>query len=111
MLVERVYETDGIVNDCSIVTEFTNKYRSEQDHITEFFTNFIVKKEGHSLKKNEVKQDFTNWYQSTYGSGCPRPGELYSYLEKKLGNYPSKPRSDGQRGWENYTILREEIYE
>ena len=74
-------------------------------------TNFIIKKEGHSLKKNEVKQDFTKWYQSTYGSGCPRPSELYSYLEKKLGSYPSKPRSNGQRGWENYTILREEIYE
>ena len=111
MLVEKVYETNGIVNDCDIVTEFTNKYRSEQDHLTEFFTNFIVKKEGTSLKKNEVKQDFTNWYQSTYGSGCPRPSELYGYLEKKLGTYPSKPRSNGQRGWENYTILRDEIYE
>ena len=111
MLVEKVYETNGIVNDCDIVTEFTNKYRSEQDHITEFFTNFIIKRDGCSLKKNEVKQDFTNWYQSTYGGGCPKPGELYSYLEKKLGNYPSKPRSNGQRGWENYTILREEIYE
>ena len=111
MLVEKVYETNGIVNDCDIVTEFTNKYRSEQDHITEFFTNFIIQKEGCSLKKNEVKQDFTNWYQSTYGGGCPRPSELYSYLEKKLGNYPSKQRSNGQRGWENYTILRDEIYE
>ena len=111
MLVERVFETEGLVNDCSIVTEFTNKYRSEQDHLTEFFTNFIIKKEGTSLKKNEVKQDFTNWYQTTYGSGCPRPSELYSYLEKKLGAYPSKPRSNGQRGWENYTILRDEIYE
>ena len=73
--------------------------------------NFIIKKDGTSLKKNEVKQDFTNWYQTTYGSGCPRPSELYSYLEKKLGTYPSKPRSNGQRGWENYTILRDEIYE
>ena len=110
MLVDIIYKTNGIVNDCDIVTEFTNKYRSEQDHLTEFFTNFIIKKDGSTLKKNEVKQDFSNWYQATYGSGCPKPTELYNYLEKKLGAYPSKA-TNGVRGWTNYTILREEIYE
>lgn len=110
MLVNIVYRTNGLVNDCDIVTEFTNKYRSEQDHITEFFTTFIIKKDGCTLKKNEVKQDFSNWYQATYGFGCPKPTELYNYLEKKLGAYPSKS-TNGLRGWVNYTILREEIYE
>lgn len=111
MLINIVFRTDGLVKDCNIVTEFTNKYRSEQDHITEFFNNFIVKKDGCSLKKNEIKQDFTNWYQATYGAGCPRPTDLYGYLEKKLGPYPSKQRSNGATGWANYTILRDEIYE
>ena len=109
LLVQRAFETNGLVEDCDIVTEFTNKYRSEQDHLTEFYLNFIKPKEGAIIKKTEVKQDFTNWYQSTYGNGCPKPAELWNYLEQKMGPYP-KPGSY-EKGWKNYTILRDEIYE
>ena len=42
MLVRRAFDTNGIVKDCKIVMEASNKYREKQDHINAFINERIV---------------------------------------------------------------------
>ena len=100
LLVQRAFETQGIVNDCDIVLQKSNEYRKDQDYLTEFYDTWIIKSEEPSdrpLKKREVYDEFKSWFEDTYGNNIPKGKELYSYLDKKLGKSTKK-------GWKGYKI-------
>jgi P4 family phage/plasmid primase-like protien len=85
MLVKRVLETDGLVKDCDIVMAESNIYRESQDYISEFIRDKIVKDPNGKIKKTELNNEFTMWYQSTYGRGGPSPKDVHDYIDKQFG--------------------------
>ena len=90
MLVKRVFETDGIVKDCDIVTQASNKYRQEQDVIAGFLDEMIIKTgvPKDKIKKQELVQHFKIWYQQEQQNGkLPKSQEIYDVMDKKFGTY------------------------
>ena len=86
MLVERVYETNGIVKDCQIVLGASDDYRGSQDFIAEYIRDKIVKDPNGKIKKTALNIDFSSWYMETYGSrGTPSPKDVHEYMDKKFG--------------------------
>ena len=85
MLVDIVYKTDGVVEDCSIVLEKSNEYRESQDYISEFIKDRVIKDTDGKIKKTELNNDFSIWYASNYGGRGPSPKDLHEYMDKQYG--------------------------
>jgi P4 family phage/plasmid primase-like protien len=99
MLVDIAFKTEGNVADCDIVMEHSNKYRQNQDHIAAFVREMVVEKEGKSLKKTELTEQFKLWFQENQGARkMPKGVELHDYMTSKYGDYKAS------KGWMNVTI-------
>jgi len=98
MLVEILFETDGMVTDCDAVLAPTQKYKAQQDYFTGFLKERIVKLDGSKIKKRDVLNEFQEWFSELYGGKVPTGKELYEFLEKELG----KPTRLGWRGYKLY---------
>jgi putative DNA primase/helicase len=86
MLVNRAYETDGIVEDCDIVMQASNKYRNAQDHITAFIEEMIIVTDDTKdvINKKGLMQGFKQWFEINLGSRkVPKAEEVYEAMNKK----------------------------
>ena len=95
MLVKRTFETGGVVEDCDIVLEASNKYRKGQDHIAAFVSEMVVKTGNTKdiIKKTEISNQFKLWYQDGQGGRkMPKGQELHDFMDKKFGHQK-------QAGW------------
>ena len=104
MLVKRAFVTGGNVDDCATVIEASNKYRKGQDHISAFVNDRIEKTESKNDKIGKVclYHEFKLWFQQEQGVGrkMPKGEELYSYMEKKFGQY--------KNGWRGIKFISTE---
>jgi len=102
MLVKRAFETDGEVIDCAEVVEASRKYRQNQDHLTGFINEKIVRMAGKTVGKQNLHAEFKEWFQSTHGNRkMPKLTELDEVMTKKYGARNSKNK------WENICIKQE----
>jgi P4 family phage/plasmid primase-like protien len=101
MLVKKAFETGGTVKSCAAVMASSNKYRNNQDYLSEFFRDKIRADEGGTIKKQELYEEFKKWYVVQRGKNIPKCNELYDYMTKKFG----KPTS---KGWKNCKIFYED---
>ena len=88
MLVQRAFETDGIVEDCQTVILASNKYRNCQDHIKAFVTEKIIKTNNSKdkIKKTELVLEFKKWFEESQGTRrVPKGEELYEFMNKTFG--------------------------
>ena len=85
MLVEIAYETQGVVNDCDIVTSKSREYQESQDSIAEFLRDKVAQRNGAHITKQDISTEFGIWYQQTYGRGGPTSKDLYEYMNKRFG--------------------------
>lgn len=99
MLVQKAFETNGIVKDCDIVMQKSNAYREELDYVAQFINNRVVVEEDSIIRKTDVWSEFTQWYEAQYGKkDKPKAKDLYSYLDKKF--HPNKGRP-----WKNLRLI------
>ena len=85
MLVVRVFQTNGVVDDCDIVLAKSNEYRQSQDYIAEFIHDRITKDAGGRIKKMELNNEFSMWYAANHGGRGPSPKDLHEYMDKEFG--------------------------
>jgi P4 family phage/plasmid primase-like protien len=97
LLVQKLFETNGMVKDCSAVLAPTQNYKAQQDHFAGFVKERIVKMDGAKIKKRDVLNEFQEWYTELYGGKVPSGRELYEFLTKQLGE-PSP------LGWKGYKL-------
>jgi P4 family phage/plasmid primase-like protien len=108
MLVKRAFETNGEVLDCEEVVEASRKYRQNQDLITGYINERIVKCEGKKLGKQEIHDDFRIWFTGTYGNRkMPKLTQLDEAMIKKFGNRISSGKNKLDK-WCNITIKIED---
>ena len=101
MLVNRVYETNGVVNDCELVTISSNQYRNGQDYLSEFAKDKLRKASDGKVKKTELYETFKQWYTNSYGRGTvPKSREIYEHMDKKYGKY--------KQCWKGVAIIYDE---
>lgn len=98
MLVHKVFETGGLVEDCEEVMKHSEKYRESQDYISAFIREMIVKEEGKKIRKQELVESFKAWFQENHsGTKMPKGTELKSVVVNMFG----EPKTDG---WLNIRI-------
>jgi P4 family phage/plasmid primase-like protien len=85
MLVNIMFETNGIVKDCNIVLAKSNEYRQSQDYISEFVRDTIVRDTNGRTKKMDLNNEFSAWYMANYGGRGPSPKDLHEYMDKEYG--------------------------
>jgi putative DNA primase/helicase len=94
LLVERAFQTGGVVEDCETVLQASNKYRNGQDHITAFIQEMIIRTNNNKddkLGKGGIMQGFKQWFEQSQGSRkVPKGEELYEAITKKFGCPNSK---------------------
>jgi len=106
MLVQKAYKTGGTVNICEKVRLSSNKYRNSQDYLSEFirdkikFLPGINDKTGKAfnIKRDELNQEFKEWYMSNYDKNVPRFQELHDYMDKKF-------KKVAKGGWSGCKII------
>ena len=85
MLVDVMFETNGIVKDCEIVMAKSNEYRQSQDYICEFVNDTVLRDANGRIKKSDLSNEFSAWYMANYGGRCPPPKELHEFMDKEYG--------------------------
>jgi P4 family phage/plasmid primase-like protien len=102
MLVKRCMETGGIVEDVPYVLTVSKNYRKNQDHITDFITEYVEKTNDKKdkVKKSEVYNQFKWWFQLEQGekTKIPKGEELYDAMDKLFGHHT-------KHGWSGCKIL------
>jgi len=106
MLVSRAYKTGGTVNICEKVRLSSNKYRNSQDYLSEFIRDKIKLTPGindntgkaFAVKRDELNQEFKEWYMSNYDKNVPRFQELHEYMDKKF-------KKVAKGGWSGCKII------
>ena len=90
MLVKRAFETNGIVKDCKIVMEASNKYREKQDHINAFISERIIATDNTNdhITKKDLIREFKLWFSDEQGSTerkMPKGQEVNDVMSKRYG--------------------------
>ena len=93
ILVNRAYETEGIVENCPTVENASSKYRKGQDHIASFISEMIISvdNQSKSVNKSGLNSAFKKWFEETQGSRkVPKAEELHELMNKKFGKCKPK---------------------
>jgi phage/plasmid-associated DNA primase len=106
MLVSKAYQTGGTVKICEKVQLSSNKYRNSQDYLSEFIRDKIKIVPGmndktgkaFAVKRDELNQEFKEWYTSNYDKNVPRFQELHEYMDKKF-------KKVAKGGWSGCKII------
>tara|TARA_R110002072_G_scaffold250658_1_gene409400 strand:- start:44 stop:2884 length:2841 start_codon:yes stop_codon:yes gene_type:complete len=86
MLVDIAYKTEGKVKDVKAVTSTSDKYRQDQDYLSEFAKEKIHKQKDGKIKRTEIMEEFKNWYIINYGRGTlPNGKEITDYMDRLYG--------------------------
>lgn len=110
ILVELAYDKQGFVNDVAPVVAATERYRGDQDTLTQFYNAMIITSKPNNpygIKIKELNRVFDEWF-SNNNNGCKTPSkaELKSFFEKKTGQkYTEKI------GWKMIAIYDDECDE
>ena len=105
MLIEKAKISKGNVDDCNMVLAKSNEYRNNQDYLSEFVKEKIVVATEGKIKKQEVYNEFKEWFTLQHGRNVPKGRELFQYLDKKFGKY-----KNGWFGVEIHYELEEEEF-
>jgi len=106
MLVSKAFQTGGTVKICEKVRLSSNKYRNSQDYLSEFIRDKIKIVPGmndktgkaFAVKRDELNQEFKEWYTSNYDKNVPRFQELHEYMDKKF-------KKVAKGGWSGCKII------
>ena len=100
MLVHKVFQTEGQVDDCEEVLKESNEYRENQDHVAKFINEMVVKEEGARIGPQNLWEEFKGWFQENHsGTKMPKNGELKIAMSAKFTPSDSKP------GWKNVKLV------
>jgi hypothetical protein len=89
MLVDIVFETNGVVKDCPTVLSASNEYRERQDYLAEFCKDKITRQFGANVRKSQLTEEFKLWYNINFGTKNPSTKDLFDYMDKNYGKQKS----------------------
>jgi P4 family phage/plasmid primase-like protien len=85
MLVDRAYNSHGVVTDCDRVLAASNDYRKRQDYLAEFVLDKIVRCSGATVRKSQLSEEFKVWYSINFGTRTPSPKDLHELMDREFG--------------------------
>lgn len=85
MLVDKVYETNGNVQDCNKVMAASTSYLDRQDFVGEFITEMIEVCETGTLMKQQLAFEFKEWYSNNFSGRPPNIRDVADVIDKRFG--------------------------
>ena len=110
MLIRKVNETKGRVEDCDEVLGASKLYRENQDYLARFVSEKIKKfvfnpdnpeRKNSRISKSNIINEFKEWWKREYDTKPPKALELTDYLNIRLGKYD-------KRSWKGYEIVHDD---
>lgn len=89
MLVDRAYDTKGVVEDCPRVLAASDEYRKRQDYLAEFIADKVVRCVGATIRKSQLSEEFKVWFNINFGTKNPSPKDLHEYMDRQFGKQRS----------------------
>jgi P4 family phage/plasmid primase-like protien len=88
MLVEIAFKTDGMVEMCRTVEDYSKNYQNEQDYIMGFINGFITKTDNPNdvIRQSEIVERFNNWYRDSFsGKKVNKTKDLLEKMDNVFG--------------------------
>jgi len=86
LLVEKVFLTNGMVEDCDKVMASSLAYKNGQDILSAYVHERIMKHQGGCITKGTLAQDFVDWFSVNCGSGKrPSMKDVTATMDKIYG--------------------------
>lgn len=109
MLVQRAYETMGIVEECDFVMEASKKYRNGQDQISAFINDKIRRTSTFDskvgIKRTSILEEFKLWFQTEHGNkgNQPKSADIYEMIVKRF-----KIQDPNKKIWAGLEFIRDD---
>lgn len=101
-LIEIAFEKQGVVEDCDVVTEESNKYRKDQNVMANFWSNTVRKSDNPKsrIAKQELHEAFKLWHTTHQRpASMPKGQEVYEYADLMCGKFYNG-------GWWGHVLLQ-----
>lgn len=88
LLVNKAFETQGIVKDCDIVLEESNNYRKCQDYVSAFIdeTIYATKSKNDCVKRRELLEQFKFWFSgNSMLKLLPSGNDITEQMDRRFG--------------------------
>jgi phage/plasmid-associated DNA primase len=103
MLIHKYFETEGVVNDCDIVTNKSKEYRNNEDLVSQFIEECIAEIPPENitpsniqiLKQSDVLHYFKIFKETSGDTRKYSPKEIFTILNKR---YPNNVEYTGNTG-------------
>jgi len=92
MLLNRAVANNGIVKECAIVREASDKYKQQQDYFSQFVTERIQKDPKGSIKKADLVHVYSLWHNENMSGKPPQQRELFEEMDKLYKRQTSSAR-------------------
>lgn len=104
MIVNVCRKTRGKLSPCDEVEEASKKYIGEQDSISQFISECVIKTPNGKICKNELKPFFEMWYRELYDGLPPKMADVYEKMERIFGDSKKKP-------WKGISLVKTDTSE
>jgi phage/plasmid-associated DNA primase len=88
MLVEIAFKTNGMVEMCPTVEEYSKNYQNEQDYIMGFINGFVIKTGNPNdvIRHTEIVERFNSWYRETFsGKKVNKTKDILEKMDSVFG--------------------------
>lgn len=100
ILVYKVFQTEGQVDDCQEVMKESTEYRENQDHVAKFINEMVVEEQGARIKPQDLTEEFKLWFQeNNSGTKMPKICDLKLAMTAKYTKFVPKT------GWKDVKII------
>jgi P4 family phage/plasmid primase-like protien len=104
-LIHRVFETEGIVHDCSRVKEASEDYRKSQDHLMCFMTTSIEQRDDSEITITRLRDEYDLFCIENNITKKHKKSDLENEMTKYYG------KRHARKGWLNVGFVEKEYDE
>ena len=111
LMIDTAVANQGLVQECDIVLQASEKYRISQDQVAEFVRDKIMIHMGEKLNKVEISGVFREWYMNKYHSlnRIPDIADVYDHIDRYFKNKAQTRQTN--IGWPNLRWKTQADYE
>jgi P4 family phage/plasmid primase-like protien len=99
MLVDIVFKTNGIVEPCETIKNYSYEYETNQNSVLKFIRTCIKESEGSNVKISGLWRDYQLWMQMQGNTKLLKRGDLQEKMNKLYGDYKK------YKCWKNIKVV------
>ena len=99
MLVEIAFETNGIVESCETIKNYSYEYETNQNTVLKFIRTCVKESEGNNVKITGLWRDYQLWMQLQGNQKLQKRSDLQEKMNKLYGDYKK------HKCWKNIKVV------